>query len=64
MPALLPELTIKQIQTHLQPCPARWEGRGHRGPMEVAVLLRLPSRTSAGDTEGDLAFWCLVPPCK
>lgn len=67
MPALLPKLTVKQTQTHLQPCPALWESRGHGGPMEAAIILRLLSSISAGDTEEqeeDLAFWSLVPPCK
>lgn len=46
-PVPLPELTTKQTQTLLQPCPTLWE---------AAILLRLHSRIFAGDTEELLEF--------
>lgn len=66
MPALLAELTLRQIQTHLQPCPALWESRRYGEPREAAILLRLPSSISTGDTETweGCVFLSLLSPCK
>lgn len=41
VPTLWSELTKKQTETHLQPCPSLWEGRGHGGcrPPQAAILV-------------------------
>lgn len=48
--ALLSELIIEK-DTHLQPCPALWEGGGHERPTNIAILLRLLSGIALGDKE-------------